>query len=343
MGGDFGIEVTVPAVISILRKPPKGALETDYRFILVGSEDLIAKAIAKHSGEKYLKSGVLSIHHATEVVEMDESPALALKKKKDSSMRVAINLVKEGEAQACVSAGNTGALMATAKFVLKTVKGIDRPAIISTLPTINNEAHVHMLDLGANVDSSPDMLLQFAVMGSVLVQHLENIGKPTIGLLNVGAEEIKGSEKVKKASELLTASDLNYVGYVEGDEIFQNKVDVIVCDGFEGNIALKTSEGVVKLIGSVTKETFTKNVFTKLAALFILPVINSIKKRFDPRRYNGATLIGLNGVVVKSHGGADKTAFVAALIEAANQATMNVPEHINEEVSKIIKQQTVNT
>lgn len=341
MGGDFGIEVTVPAVISILKKPPKGSLETDYRFILVGQESLIKQAISKYSGDCYLQSGALNTQHATEVVAMDEAPALALKKKKDSSMRVAINLVKEGKAQACVSAGNTGALMATAKFVLKTVKGIDRPAIISTLPTIKNGAHVHMLDLGANVDSSPEMLLQFAVMGSVLVQHLDNIKKPSIGLLNVGAEEIKGSEKVKKASELLTASDLNYVGYVEGDGIFKNKVDVIVCDGFEGNIALKTCEGVVKLIGNVTKEAFTKSIFTKLAALLVLPVMGSIKKRFDPRRYNGATLIGLNGVVVKSHGGADKTAFVAALIEAANQATMNVPEHINEEVSRIIKQQTV--
>ena len=343
MGGDFGIEVTIPAVIGILRRPPKSLLGNDYRFILVGNESLIKKAISKHSGDKFLQNSALSIQHATEMVEMDEAPALALKKKKDSSMRVAINLVKEGRAQACVSAGNTGALMATAKFVLKTVKGIDRPAIISTLPTIYDDAHVHMLDLGANVDSSPEMLLQFAVMGSVLVQHLDKVKKPTIGLLNVGAEEIKGSEKVKKASELLTASDLNYVGYVEGDEIYENKVNVIVCDGFEGNIALKTSEGVVKLIGKVTKETFTKNIFTKLAALFILPVITSIKKRFDPRRYNGATLIGLNGVVVKSHGGADKTAFIAALIEAANQATLNVPEHVNEEVSKIIKQQTVNS
>lgn len=342
MGGDFGIEVTVPAVISFLNKPPKGLLGSGYEFILVGDQSLIQQAIEKNSGKHYLQSGALSIQHATEVVAMDEAPALALKKKKDSSMRVAINLVKEGKAQACVSAGNTGALMATAKFVLKTVNGIDRPAIISTLPTIDGDSHVHMLDLGANVDSTPEMLLQFAVMGMVLVQHLDNIENPTIGLLNVGAEEIKGSEKVKKASELLGASDLNYVGYIEGDEIYENKVDVIVCDGFEGNIALKTSEGVVKLIGSVAKETFTKNIFTKLAALFILPVINTIKKRFDPRRYNGATLIGLNGVVVKSHGGADKTAFVAALIEAANQATMNVPEHINEEVSKIIKQQTIN-
>jgi len=331
MGGDFGPSVTVPAAIQFLKKPS----EQTHKIILVGLEDAIAPLIEEHGGARYLSLGMLSVEHASQVVDMDESPALALKRKKDSSMRVSINLVKEGQAQAAVSAGNTGALMATARFVLKTIKGIDRPAIISTLPCRNPGETVHMLDLGANVDSSPEMLVQFAVMGSVLTEYADNKKNPTIGLLNVGAEEIKGSEKVKKASSLLTQTDLNYVGYIEGDEIFNSKVDVIVCDGFEGNVALKSSEGAVKMIMRVLKEEFKRNIFTKMAGIISKPVFNAIQKRLDPRRLNGATLIGLNGIVVKSHGGTDQLGFLTAIEEASKQADMDVIEHISNEISKI--------
>ena len=331
MGGDHGPSVTVPAAIDFLKKRSKQI----HNVILVGKEDEIKPLIEQHNGQGFLNKGQLSIHSATQVVEMDESPALALKRKKDSSMRVSINLVKEGVAQAAVSAGNTGALMATARFVLKTIDGIDRPAIISTMPCIDTSKTMHMLDLGANVDSSPEMLVQFAVMGSVLTEYADNKKNPSIGLLNVGAEEIKGSEKVKKASALLSETDLNYVGYVEGDEIFNSRVDVIVCDGFEGNVALKASEGTAKMIMTVLKEEFKRNIFTKFAGLISTPIFNAIQNRLDPRRLNGATLIGLNGIVVKSHGGTDQLGFLTAIQEASKQADMDVIDHISQEVSKV--------
>ncbi|MBX2848479.1 MAG: phosphate acyltransferase PlsX [Acidiferrobacterales bacterium] len=331
MGGDFGPQVTVPAAIQFLKKS-----KTSHNIVLVGIEDLISPLIEKHQGSAYLKSQRLRVHAATQVVEMDEAPAHALKRKKDSSMRVSINLVKEGETQACVSAGNTGALMATARFVLKTIKGINRPAICSTMPCQDPENTLHMLDLGANVDSSPETLLQFAVMGSVLTEYVDTKESPRIALLNVGAEEIKGSEKVRAAAVLLADSDLNYVGYIESDEIFHGKVDVIVCDGFEGNVALKASEGVAKMIFDILREEFKRNWLSKFLALISMPILKAMKGRLDPRRYNGATLIGLNGIVVKSHGGTDEFGFLHAIEEASRQAEMKLINHIGEKIKEIV-------
>lgn len=331
MGGDIGPKVTIPAAIAFLEKKSRS-----HKIILVGLSDQIEPVIADNNGEHYLKAGALEVHHATQLVEMNEPPALALKRKKDSSMRVAINLVKEGVAQAAVSAGNTGALMATAKFVLKTVPGIDRPAIISTMPCRNPDATIHMLDLGANVDSSPEMLVQFAIMGSVLTEYLDKKNQPRVALLNVGAEEIKGSEKVKKASALLSETDLNYVGYIEADELYNSKVDVIVCDGFEGNVSLKASEGTAKMIFDLLRENFNKNLLTKFLGFICTPVFNAMRSQLDPRRHNGATLLGLNGVVVKSHGGTDQLGFLHAIEEANLQTERAVISHISEAISKAV-------
>lgn len=335
MGGDYGPVVVVPAAIEFL----KNVNTQSHAVILVGKAEQISKLVTEHNGDSFIDSGALKVHAASEVVEMDESPALALKRKKDSSMRVAINLVKQGVAQAAVSAGNTGALMATARFVLKTISGVDRPAIISTMPCQDTSQTVHMLDLGANVDSSPEMLVQFAVMGSVLTEFVDKKAHPKVGLLNVGAEEIKGSEKVKKASILLSDSELNYVGYVESDELFSGKVDVIVCDGFEGNVALKASEGTAKMILNVLSEEFKRNVFTKALGALCMPIFKAMQARLDPRLHNGATLIGLNGIVVKSHGGTDQLGFLQAIQEANRQAEMNVIGHISEEISKVFSKQ----
>lgn len=344
MGGDFGPKVTVPTAISFLNgSAVEGAEAREKNFtskgnlkiILVGLEDEINDLIRQHQGAELVTNGSLSVVAATQVVEMDESPALALRKKKDSSMRVAINLVKEGTAQACVSAGNTGALMATARFVLKTISGIDRPAIISTMPCQDPSNTVHMLDLGANVDSTPEMLLQFAIMGSVITEFVDKKQSPRVALLNVGAEEIKGSEKVKKASALLSQSNLNYVGYIEANELYSSKVDVIVADGFEGNVALKASEGTASMILSVLREEFSRSWWTKIIALLSKPIFAKMRYRLDPRRHNGATLIGLNGIVVKSHGGADQLGFLHAIQEASRQAEMNVITHISERIQKL--------
>ena len=330
MGGDVGADVTVPAVLKFLDQ------QHSVGIILVGLADAINGALTANGGDKPQYRSRIEVVTASEVVAMDEPPALALKKKKDSSMRVAINLVKERKAGACVSAGNTGALMATAKFVLKTIKGIDRPAIISTMPCKNSKQTVHMLDLGANVDSTPEMLLQFALMGSVLTQYVDKKPNPTVGLLNVGAEEIKGSDKVKKTAALLTASSLNYVGFVEGNELFTSKVDLIVCDGFEGNVALKSSEGAAAMIFSVLREELRRGLWSRLVAGLALPILKRIQSRLDPRRHNGATLLGLNGIVVKSHGGTDTFGFLHALQEANAQLQRDVTAHISEEVEKLL-------
>ena len=264
--------------------------------------------------------------HASEVVGMDESPALALRNKKDSSMRVAINLVKAGEADACVSAGNTGALMAISRFVLKMLPGIERPAICAPLPTVNG--HIHMLDLGANVDCSPEHLLQFGIMGAMLVAAMEHKDRPTVGILNIGEEEIKGNEVVKSAAELLRNSGLNFIGNVEGDGIYKGDADVVVCDGFVGNVALKTSEGLAQMLASSLRAEFKRNWFTKLAALVAISVLNNFKKRFDHRRYNGAILLGLKGISVKSHGSADMLSFANAISRAYDAAENRVLERI---------------
>ncbi len=307
MGGDHGPGVTVPAALRFLQDHPEASV------ILVGSESAILAE---------LKSGKIPprvrILPASEVVEMHDPPAAALKNKKDSSMRVAINLVKDGEAQACVSAGNTGALMAISRFVLKMVPGIERPAIITILPTL--KGRTYMLDMGANVDCSAEHLLQFAIMGSVLVSSVEKIEKPSVGLLNVGEEEIKGNEVVKRAAELLKGSGLNFIGNVEGDDIFKGTADIVVCDGFVGNVALKTSEGLAHMLATFLREEYGKNLLTRLAGLVSLPVINAFKHRVDPRRYNGASLLGLKGIVIKSHGSADVYSFQFALQRALDEA-----------------------
>ncbi len=326
MGGDFGPEVTVPACLSALTKVP------DLTLILVGKQDELAARVRAAGVEPPKR---LRMQHASQTVGMDEPPAHALRNKKDSSMRIAINLVKSGEADACVSAGNTGALMATARFVLRTLPGIDRPAIISALPSLRG--HVHMLDLGANVDSPPELLLQFAVMGSILVKYVEKKPSPSVGLLNIGVEDIKGNDVVKQAAELIAKSQLNYRGFVEGDAIYTGDVDVIVCDGFDGNVALKTSEGLAQMISRFMHEEFHRNILTKSAGFFALPVMKALRRRLDHRRYNGATLVGLNGTVIKSHGSADVLAFRQAIVEAATEVKHRVPEHISEELNTMIK------
>lgn len=329
MGGDFGPQVTIPASLSCLEKNP------ELKLIMVGDEavirPLLADAIAKFQDR-------LSVHHASQVVEMDEPPQKALKNKKDSSMRVAINLVRDGHAQAIVSAGNTGALMAISRFVLKMIPGIDRPAIISTLPS--TFGHTHMLDLGGNVDSSAEHLYQFAVMGEEVVKAVEKVERPRIGLLNIGEEDMKGNEQVKAAAKLLDASSLNYIGYVEGNSINAGhvKVDLIVTDGFVGNVALKSIEGAAKMIGSQLKASFSKNLFTKLAGLLAYPVLKSFKDSIDPRLYNGASFIGLRGLVIKSHGGADALAFETAIHLAEVEVGHDLIRKISERIEKAIEQ-----
>jgi phosphate acyltransferase len=319
MGGDIGADVVVPAALDYLKKDKEATL------ILVGHEELLRGMLGEHTfGDR------LRIKHASETVAMDELPSKALRGKKDSSMRVAIDLVKSGEADACVSAGNTGALMATSRFVLKMLPNIDRPAIITALPSITGQTF--MLDLGANVDCSAEHLFQFAVMGSETVAAVTDIKKPRIGLLNIGQEEIKGNEQVKGAHELLLNSSLNYVGYVEGDDIIQGGTDVIVSDGFVGNIALKSIEGVAKMIVHFMKLGFKKNIFTRIAGLVALPVLRGLRKRIDHRHYNGASLLGLRGIVIKSHGGADKLAFMNAITIARKEVSSDVPGRIAEQV-----------
>ena len=313
MGGDHGPKITVPAALAFLDAHP------DDRLILVGQSEPIEEELRR---AHVAQSDRLNVRHATEVIAMDEPPRQALRNKKDSSMRVAANLVKSGAADAFVSAGNTGALMAISRFVLKTLPGIDRPAIASVLPTMKGSTY--MLDLGANVDCTPEHLLQFAVMGASLVAAVEHKERPTIGLLNIGEEAIKGNEVVKLAADLLRASSLNFIGNVEGDGIYRGEADVVVCDGFVGNVALKTSEGLAQMLGSFLREEFTRSIFAKLCALVALPVIARFRRRVDHRRYNGATFVGLRGVVVKSHGSADSYAFQRALERAAEEVRNDV-------------------
>lgn len=265
---------------------------------------------------------------------MDESPSRALRLKKDSSLRVAIDLVKRGTAQACVSAGNTGALMATARYVLKTLPGIDRPAISTSIPNV--KGHTLMLDLGANIDCSAEHLFQFAVMGSVLANAVHGLERPRVGLLNIGEEEIKGNDQVKEAARLLAASSLNYTGFVEGDDVYKGGVDVVVCDGFVGNVALKTSEGVAKMIGHFIREEFKRNLLTRLAGLIAMPVLGAFRQRIDPRRYNGASLLGLRGIVIKSHGGADALAFENAINVAVLEVQKAVPDRIDHLLESVL-------
>ena len=324
MGGDHGPHVTVPAALDFLQRC------ADVNVILVGLKDGIDAELRKASADVIARAAV---QHASEVVAMDEAPASALRGKKDSSMRVAINLVKDGTAHACVSAGNTGALMAISRFVLKTLPDIERPAICSVLPT--RTGRTYMLDLGANVDCTAEHLLQFGVMGSTLVSAVENKERPSVGLLNIGEEDIKGNEVVKHAAELLRASGLNFYGNVEGDDIYKGTTDVVVCDGFVGNVVLKASEGVARMLGNYLREEFNRNLLTKGAGLVAMPVINAFKRRLDPRHYNGATLLGLRGIVVKSHGSADRLSFRIAIGRAADEARSGVLAKITERMSVI--------
>ena len=324
MGGDHGPSVTVPASLQFLEE------HADARVVLVGVEPALGEALAKARSSAKAR---VTVRACSEVVAMDEPPADALRKKKDSSMRVAINLVKEGDAQACVSAGNTGALMAIARFVLKTLPGIDRPAIASQLPT--RKGVTTALDLGANVNCTPEQLLQFAVMGSALASAVDGIERPTVGLLNIGEEDIKGNDVVKSTSELLKNAPINFYGNVEGDDIYRGTTDVVVCDGFVGNVALKVSEGLVVMLYDFLRTEFTRNPARKLAALAAMPALAAFKKRVDPRRYNGATLVGLKGVVVKSHGSADRIGFVHALYKAHAEVVGDVLAKIAREVASM--------
>jgi len=326
MGGDHGAHVTVPAALSVLRSDP------DVSFLLVGRQDAIERQVARGGSAP---AGRVSVRHASQEVEMDEAPAAAMRGKKDSSMRIAINLVEQGEAAACVSAGNTGALMAISRFVLGMLPGIDRPAIATILPTL--KGHTYILDLGANVNCAPEHLLQFGIMCSELVRSVESKARPTVGLLNIGVEDIKGNDQVKQAAELMRASDLNFHGYVEGDDIYKGTTDIVVCDGFVGNVALKTSEGLAQMLATYLREEFGRNALTRLAGLVAMPVINAFKRRVDHRRYNGASLLGLRGIVVKSHGSADAFAFEFAIRRAIEEARTGVLTHITARMAAVHK------
>ncbi len=325
MGGDFGVAVVAEAAVAYLKDHP------DTSLVLVGDEREITDELTRINASP---SDRLRVHHASQRIEMDESPSRALRSKKDSSMRVAVDLVKDGTAHACVSAGNTGALVATARYVLKMLSGIDRPAITSAIPSIQGQTY--MLDLGANVGCSSEHLLQFAVMGAVLASAIDEIENPRVGLLNIGEEEIKGNDQVKHANEMLQRSGLNYIGYVEGDDVYCGDVNVVVCDGFAGNVSLKSSEGVAKTISHYIQQEFRQNLFTKLCGLLALPVLKSFRRRIDPRCYNGASLLGLRGVVVKSHGGADAYSFQHAIDIARLEAVKQVPQMIDTHISEYL-------
>ncbi len=319
MGGDHGPKVTLPACRQFLDSHP------DAQLILVGRAEAL-------TGLTHARARVVP---ATEVVSMEDAVEVALRKKKDSSMRVAIRQVKDGAAQAAVSAGNTGALMAIARYLLKTLDGIDRPAIATQMPNAKGAATT-VLDLGANVDCTAQHLLQFAVMGSALVSVLKNEANPTVGLLNIGEEAIKGSEEIKRAGELLRAAaqsgDLNFFGNVEGNDIFKGTVDIVVCDGFVGNVALKTSEGLAGMIVGFLKEEFSRNILTKTAAIFAYPILKALQRRMDHRRYNGAALLGLRGLVFKSHGSADALAFEQALVRAYDAARHQLLDRVQQRI-----------
>ncbi len=317
MSGDHGYRVPVDGAILALEQ------HSALRLILVGDDTVLRRALAAN---KDVDTSRIEIQHAGEVVAMDESPSKALRNKKDSSLRIAVDLVKDGRAQAAVSAGNTGALMATARFVLKTLPGIDRPAFVSPLPTV--AAATHVLDLGANADCSAEQLSQFAVMGSALVTAVRGIEHPRVALLNIGEEDIKGSDTIKRAASMLAASPLNYVGFIEGDKIFLDPADVVVCDGFVGNVALKAGEGVSKLMTQFMREEFSRSLQTRLMGWAARSVLRALARRMDPRAYNGASLLGLQGSVVKSHGGADALAFANAITVATREVELDVPAHI---------------
>ena len=325
MGGDYGPSEIIPAALFSLKK------YRQLNLILVGKEEILREELKKNNSLGHER---ISISHASEIVTMDEPPSQALRSKKESSMRIAIELVRDGHAKACVSAGNTGALMATARFILKMLPGMDRPAICTTIP--GKKGYTHVLDLGANVDSSSEQLFQFAIMGAQLTSAVKNKDNPTIALLNIGEEDIKGNDRVKQAATLLEESHLNYVGYVEGNNLYTGDVDVIVCDGFVGNVAIKTSEGVASFLRYHVNKAFMSNIYSRFAALIAMPVLKSLESKIDPKRYNGASLLGLRGIVIKSHGGAERVSFATAIDEAIIEVKNNVPERINEKLEQLL-------
>jgi len=331
MGGDQGPFITIPSAIMAIKHLP------NLHLILCGDESIITTELARLniSKQNLDQHQQLSIFATTEIVAMDEKPALALRTKKNSSMRKALDLVHEGKAQACVSAGNTGALFSMAHFVLKTLPGVERPALISSLPTHDDDKHVFMLDLGANVFCDSHVLYQFGVMGSVMAQQVDGIDKPRIALLNMGEEAIKGSDHIKQAAlELSDNKNINYIGFIEGSDIFSNKADVIVCDGFVGNVALKTCEGVARLVYKKSKTLFDQNLLVKIFTFIVKPSLKKLFKSMNPDQYNGASLIGLRGIVVKSHGNANSRAFYSAIIEAVQEVERQVPEKINDSLDQ---------
>jgi glycerol-3-phosphate acyltransferase PlsX len=325
MGGDHGPRVTVPAALELVEREPEAHI------VLVGQREALEHEL---QARRAAPGPRLRVQHAAELVAMDEPPAQALRLKKDSSMRVAVNLVKSGAAHACVSAGNTGALMAISRFVLKTLPGIDRPAIATVLPNMRG-GWTYVLDLGANVDCTPGQLMQFGVMGAMLVAAVEHKERPSVGLLNIGVEDIKGNETVKIAADLLRASGLNFHGNVEGDDIYKGTTDVVVCDGFVGNSVLKASEGVATMIVGFLRQEYSRNVFRKLGALASAPVLRALKARMDPGRYNGASLLGLRGIVIKSHGSADAFAFGKALERAVEEVRNDVIDRITRRMAQV--------
>lgn len=329
MSGDHGPSVVVKAALQILSEID------NLQVILVGDEPTL-KQLLGHQPTNMIQR--LSIHHTCQQVAMDELPSHALRNKKDSSMRVAINLLEQGRANACVSAGNTGALMVIARYVLKTLDGIDRPAMMTALPNMQG-TYTRMLDLGANVEVCSEDLFQFAVMGSVLANAVDNLPNPRIGLLNIGQEEIKGNERIKDAAKLLMSShSINYVGFVEGDDIFKGSVDVVVCDGLVGNVSLKATEGVIQLLNHSVEQNFNQNFMTRLAKRLSKPIIQNLRQKFDPRRYNGASLLGLRGIVIKSHGSADVLSFYHAIKEALIEVQKNIPSQISKILATLLSE-----
>jgi glycerol-3-phosphate acyltransferase PlsX len=337
MGGDHGPTVTIPAALSFLQK------ESGAELVLVGLEEVIRAELRKHKAEQHPR---LSVVHATEQVLMDDPLEVALRRKKDSSMRVAIEQVKDGKAQACVSAGNTGALMAVSRYVLKTMPGVDRPAICTIFPN-QKGGPTYMLDLGANVDCEAHHLHQFAIMGSVLVTAMEGIARPSIGLLNVGTEDIKGNEVVKQTAPLLRADHergaLNFYGNVEGNDIFTGTTDVVVCDGFVGNVTLKAVEGVARFFATTTRAAFKQNALTMLGALIGRGALKTLKDKLNPSRYNGASLLGLRGLVFKSHGGADAYSYEWAIRRAFEAAKHDLQAHLSTKIAELMPRAAAET